>query len=341
MTGKEQAENLPAVSVPLPWHDTDWQALLPLIATQRLPHALLLSGAAHTGKSAFALALARYLLCEAQTGTANCGECHPCQLSAAGSHGDLLWVEPHEKSKVVKIEQVRQAVTFTHGTASFGDNKVLVFAPANAMNVNAYNALLKSLEEPSAGTYLLLVCDSLQGIPATIRSRCHQLHLRSPDLEAATHWLAGCTGDEAIARQALALTDSRPVLAQSLYLENRLEDFGRQKLALRRLFTGEAPLLEISQTLSEQEPEAFVMLYLGELQRAVRTLTASQLVSEQGRKLFELLDTAQSMQRALQAGANPGRQLVLDLFLSKSHRVLGASQHGGKISPVHTGGSNV
>ena len=103
---------LPEVSEALPWQQDIWRRLDEQLASGRLPHALLLAGAAGTGKSHLALALARRLLCAQPENGLNCGRCHACQLSAAGSHGDFRWVQPEDKSRVIKIDQVRQAVTF-------------------------------------------------------------------------------------------------------------------------------------------------------------------------------------------------------------------------------------
>ena len=104
---------------------------------------LLLDGVQYSGKSQLALSLSRLLLCAHAEGGLNCGRCHACELSAGGSHGDFRWVQPEGKSRVIKIDQIREVVRFSNMTAGFGLRKVMVLAPADSMNVNAFNALLK------------------------------------------------------------------------------------------------------------------------------------------------------------------------------------------------------
>ena len=140
---------VPAVSQPMPWHREVWAKLLAQLKNDRLPHALLLVGSRHTGLSELAFAYARLLLCTQLEGAHNCGACHACTLSAAGAHGDFRWIYPDEKSKLIKVEQIRDAVKFSHQTAVFGQRKIIALNPADNMNLNAYNALLKSLEEPA------------------------------------------------------------------------------------------------------------------------------------------------------------------------------------------------
>ena len=137
-------DNLPAVNAPLPWQAQDWSRLGLQVQNRLLPHGLLLDGPQAIGKAQFALALARLLLCQQPQDGLNCGRCHPCELSASGSHGDFRWLQPEGKSRVIKIDQVRQLVEFATKTASFGKRKVVVLSPANSMNISAANALLKS-----------------------------------------------------------------------------------------------------------------------------------------------------------------------------------------------------
>ena len=128
---------------PLPWQQSGWQRLQPAVESGRLPHALLLVGPEGIGKQQFAQALAALLLCHAPDGGTPCGQCRSCTLLAAGSHADLLNVGLEEDSRVIKIDQVRGLIDFAAKTPALGASKLVVMGPAEAMNINAANALLK------------------------------------------------------------------------------------------------------------------------------------------------------------------------------------------------------
>jgi len=177
----------PAV-LPCPWHQPVWDGLT---ARTRHAHAYLFGGLPGVGKRLFAEAFAASLLClQPESGHA-CGHCRSCQLRQAGSHPDRLVVEPEEQGKAIRIDAIRQLADFMGQTAQQGGRKVIILHPAEAMNLNAANALLKSLEEPSAETYLLLVSDQPSRLLPTIRSRCRVQTLPTPSHAQAMHWLAG------------------------------------------------------------------------------------------------------------------------------------------------------
>lgn len=321
-------EGLPATSEPFPWHREPWDLLAGQMAAEQLPHALLLTGASGTGKAQFALALARLLLCAEPRDGRNCGHCHACELSAAGSHGDFRWLQPEEKSRVIKVDQVRSAIAFSHGTAAFGRRKVAVFSPADSMNLAAHNALLKSLEEPVADTYLILVCDSLHGVPATIRSRCQLRRLRSPAPAVCLAWLDEITGERALSEQLLMLSEGRPLHARALHESDDAEAVLAQRRAIRALLAGELSAGAVSGHFSELEPDALLALLASEVRYLIAHSELDELQHHRGQTAFRLLDQITEMQRAIAAGANPGRQLLADLFLSKSHIELGAQRSG-------------
>ena len=214
---------MPAVSVPLPWHAEAWASIGEQLAEDRLPHALLLSGPRYCGKNRFALALARLLLCHSPSAGTNCGSCHGCELSRAGSHGDFRWVEPEGTSRVIKVDQTRDIVEFSGRTAGLGQRKVVVFSPAEALNINAANALLKCLEEPGADTFLLLVCHRPQGLLPTIRSRCQQVRLSAPDTAAALEWLDQSSGSRQTSQRLFELSSGQALLAEQLLQDAELE----------------------------------------------------------------------------------------------------------------------
>jgi len=173
---------------------------------EQLPHALLLRGSQGIGKLAFAEAVARALLCEkpAPDGAA-CGQCTACGWMGQGSHPDFRRLEPEnlaeqkdseagiekkeKASTQISVDQVRSLANFINVSSHRGGSKVVLVHPAEALNPNAANALLKGLEEPPPRTYFLLVAHRWNQLLPTIRSRCQDLALPRPTAEAAHGWL--------------------------------------------------------------------------------------------------------------------------------------------------------
>ena len=175
----------------LPWHRDPWRRIQQRRAAGRLPHALLLSGPAGLGKGLFARGLARALLCERpDTGGEACGQCRSCRLFRAGSHPDYSVVQPEEDGRIIKVDQIRALCAFLGYTAQYGGYKIALLEPADRLNVNAANSLLKTLEEPPGNSLLLLVTAQPARLPATVRSRCQKIGFDPPAMVAAVPWLA-------------------------------------------------------------------------------------------------------------------------------------------------------
>jgi DNA polymerase-3 subunit delta' len=313
--------DMPAVSTPLQWHDKFWSELQPLIEREQLPHALLLAGPQYIGKERFALALARRLLCQRPADGFNCGECHACALSASGVHGDMQWLAPEDKSRVIKIDQVREVVAFATKTAAFGARKVIVLTPADSMNTNAANALLKSLEEPAADTYFILVCHVLHGVPPTIRSRCRILRPPVPLPDDSLLWLDRLTGERAESQRLLALAEGRPLLAETLFREGGADLLTARQAALQGLLTGSVTPQEMVRLLEGESTEQALVQLASGIGVALRALDAGQLQTEHARASFRLLDEILDIQRAVTAGSNPNHQLLLEALLAKLWRL--------------------
>lgn len=203
-----------------------------LLATREsLPHALLLAGPPGIGKSAFANSLAQSLLCEAPaSGGRACGRCPACGWFVSGNHPDVRRVSPDAESadeeggtrteagRWIKIDQVRELAEFMMVGGHRAGRKIVIVDPADALNVPAANALLKTLEEPQGNALFLLVTGRPDALPATIRSRCVAFPLHAPSTEEALAWLEKQNGIESTeqARQLLAAAAGRPLRALAL-----------------------------------------------------------------------------------------------------------------------------
>lgn len=174
---------------PLPWQMPAWQQLHARMENGTLPHALLVSGAAGTGKAHFAQAFAALALCRHPENAHACGQCGSCHQLAAAAHPDYHPVTiPEDKTRIL-VDQIRELAQTLVLTSQHSGRKIALLTPADAMNTNAANSLLKTLEEPSAGTLLLLVTARPARLPATIRSRCLAMRIITPAADTAVQWL--------------------------------------------------------------------------------------------------------------------------------------------------------
>lgn len=215
----------------LPWQTGQFDQMKELVATARLGHAWLLTGVQGIGKLGFARYLTHYLFCQQAEAGIPCGTCTSCHLLQVGTHPDFRLLQPEKK--LITIDQIRDSIEFAHNTSQRGTYKILCFSPAEAMNNNAANALLKLLEEPPKDTILFLISHQPGLLLPTMRSRCQQMRMQLPDLSTATAWLEaqGYTGNAAqllhkaagAPLQALALTESG-VFAEQETIMSCLQD---------------------------------------------------------------------------------------------------------------------
>jgi DNA polymerase-3 subunit delta' len=236
-----------------PWLEPFWERLTEAHRRHRLPHALLLTGQEGTGKTLFAEELAHFLLCEHPIDERSpCRHCTGCTLFAAGSNPDYFRLAPAEDSRVIKIDQIRELTEklslSSHGTGY----KVAVLLPADALNINAANSLLKTLEEPSDNTVLVLVSAHPSRLPATIRSRCQEVRIQANDRESAKRWLAS-RYDGASPDVYLALANGAPLQALQLAQEQTLEERQRRFRALVGIHAGQESPLKVAQDWAADE----------------------------------------------------------------------------------------
>jgi len=259
-----------------PWLQRAFERALASLSEGRLGHGLLICGPALLGKRALASALSLRLLCTGATGAqAACGQCRACRLLRAGTHPDLHAVtfalnDKGEPRSVITVEQIRELGEKIALSAGLSGAIVATIDPADALNANAANALLKTLEEPQPGRYLILLSDSPQRLPATIRSRCQRIELRVPALEEARACLLheGLPADRIDA--ALKFADGHPGQARALIEEDGLALREAVRRDLAALAAERAALSDTVKRWLEDRP-------------AQRLTHAAALVRERGR----------------------------------------------------------
>jgi len=164
---------------------THWEYLITRQRNNQLPHALLLAGAPNADIEIFARNFSNFLLCGQKIDSDKaCGTCGACLLFQNNTHPDFYCLQPEKNSKIIRIDQVRELITQLTQTAHQGNYKIIVIYPAEAMHVAAVNALLKTLEEPTPNTLIMLLTRQPDVLPATLRSRCQRLNFYSGKTES-------------------------------------------------------------------------------------------------------------------------------------------------------------
>ena len=261
----------------------------------RLAHGLLLAGPSGVGKEMFATRLAQLLLCEsdkpvkvadgpkragldvatAPAGLAPakgtswldaCGQCESCHLVAVDSHPDLhrIYRELHKMIPLLKerkglelyIEVIREFLLDPSASKSArGRGKVFIVRDAHLMNPNAQNALLKTLEEPPAGTFIMLLTDQAHGLLETIRSRSQLVRFAPLPIDFVRGQLAGrSAGQRKIGAEEAAYLAGRSGGQMGVALQMAEGDlFGlHQELADRLAALTAADGIDLADWLEEQ-----------------------------------------------------------------------------------------
>tara|TARA_B110000196_G_C21078242_1_gene631078 strand:+ start:51 stop:1115 length:1065 start_codon:yes stop_codon:yes gene_type:complete len=244
----------------IPWNTEIFNDLVERYYGAGLPHASLLLGNEGTGKRPLAYRLAKFLLCKSpnkkQTKLSSfCDNCHSCQLMDAGSHPDYFVCDQEAKGKQIKIDLVRKVNDFLAKTPQISACQVVQIYPVEAMNLNASNALLKTLEEPSGESYLFLMAERLGSVLPTIRSRTQRINLHPPAMELALSWLSeqmpGTTTDDLT--QALRQCGGGPLKAQAWLRNGLLAQDSAYINLMQTWLGGSQPLQDVSRGLSKYE----------------------------------------------------------------------------------------
>ncbi len=355
----------------LDWLDQSRAQFLQLSA--HLPHALLIHGETGVGKGLFAMEIVASLLCDQPMVLDNvlkaCGQCQNCILFQSNNHPDfhylsseslvlngsfthLVYTERYleDQSKrqkrkprqVITVDQVRSLIenfSLSHHSAR---HKVALIHPADAMNTNAANALLKLLEEPNPDSVLILVSSNMSVLPMTIRSRCIEIQVDKPILEDAMAWLGEQRVDDDKARKALVLSAGAPITALEYSQSEEIQHFETLLRVLAQLLQRQLNPVQAREALTKMiQPKTLIswlqMVISWLVKRSVRPAKGEHLKDELGyqqaitaiiqaidwsseAQLFRLYDELLQIKQQDMSVINPN--LVLDKWLiSFSHHL--------------------
>ncbi len=310
----------------LPWLAEAQKKMLAARAADRLPQSLLILSQPGLGAEALAAWICALALCES-TAAAPCGVCGSCVLLRADNHPDFHRVHPLDDAQQIKVDQIRELIETLSLSSYRGGRKTAVVESAECLNANGANAFLKTLEEPSGDTLLILVAKPGHRLPATIASRCVRLQLRPPARETALGWLAA--RDPAGGRwdAALNLAAGAPLMALELPAAD-IERLEKDMIeGLKRLEAGSVDVTVLADAWVRSDMSLRLMWLenwvtqrvqadLGgaiSVQSAEPVRLPAALLKPKIRALFELLDAARELRRLASTGLN--QQLALEALL--------------------------
>jgi DNA polymerase-3 subunit delta' len=326
----------------LPWLAGEQQRLRASSAAQRLPHSLLILSIPGLGAEQLANWITAFVLCEAPD-TRPCGDCPSCLLLRADSHPDAHTVRLEEDAQQIKVDQVRGLIEALALKSYRGGYKVGVIEGAELLNANGANAFLKTLEEPSPNTLLIMIARPNHRLPATIASRCLRLHLQPPPTPIALAWLAAHGG---LAPQgsppaaapaweaALNLAGGAPLRAVELSAVDLSSLDADMHESLRQLAADSVDVTLLAERWIKTDATLRIVWLENWITRRVHASlgggTSTQSAEPVGlpdallkakiRALFELLDAAREHRRLASTSLN--QQLALEALLLRGRRAL-------------------
>lgn len=283
-------------------------ALRDAVAGRGMTHAWLFTGPPGSGRSNAAVAFAAGLQCEQGSG---CGTCHACHTVLAGSHADVRVVRTQKLS--IGVDEVRELVRRAALAPVGPGYQVLVVEDADRLTDQAFNALLKGLEEPNDRTVWLLCAPTVEDVLPTIRSRCRLVTLATPTAAQVTEFLTrdGAVGTALAAHAARASQGHigrAKALAHDEATRNRRDEIVKMPVrltSLRAAMTMAGNLVEVT----KEEAAAIT----GELDAHEKAdLDAQFGVVERGRRPREYGPALKAMEQAQKTRAKRRHLDVID-----------------------------
>jgi DNA polymerase-3 subunit delta' len=315
------------------------------LTDELVSQAYLFVGPDHVGKATVAHYFVNSLLCSnlgKESGKIPCGECDYCRQLANGIHPDVFWLkrelnsETGKLKKNISIEQIRELCNKLSLHSFLNSYKVAVIEQAEALSLEAANSLLKTLEEPSAKTVIILLVNNLAAVPKTVASRCQILKFLPVSGREIFDHLVFLDVDRKKAKSLASLAFGRPGIARH-YLDSQDEfmDFQEAGKNFISLFKADniSRFKLVSEIVSQAETDAIkanlliwqkILRDLILIKVSLENLTtndrlSSELTALAGRyplaRLIKLISEINQSQRYLGANVNP-RLVLENLVLS-------------------------
>jgi DNA polymerase III subunit delta' len=299
-----------------------WFPNLSRLVQNRDKQAFLIESTPNSGLEPYGKLLANYLLCQTAS---NCGKCQQCLLIAASSHPDLFLVNVEEGKKQISINQVRILIEKLSKTPQVAASQVVVIYPADKMTIEACNALLKTLEEPTSTSNLMLLTHDSSALPITVRSRCQTWDAK-PDQEQLQTWLVSALSEqgENISEQEAEVLAFRSLNQPLLSLQLGLKDVavawiqtfydGANEIQLNSAQVNKIVKQLNSQKLSIYIDSLYLLVSTSLKQAPVCQITKHlKLVDENSR--FNFLKYILKLKEDMLSRANVSPQLLLETLM--------------------------
>jgi DNA polymerase III subunit delta' len=248
-------------------------------------------------------------------------------LLRAGNHPDFHLVRIEEEAQQIKVDQVRGLIEALGLKSHRGGYKVAVIEGAEALNANGANAFLKTLEEPTADTVLIMIAKPANRLPATIASRCLRVNIQAPPRALAIDWLKANSSAAHDWDSLLALCGGAPLLAlqREAVIDTGFET--EMQASMQQLAQGAVDVSLLAERWTNSDP----LLRLEWLENWITQRVRAQLgcansrhsaepvglpaalLKAKIRALFGLLDASREFRRFAASGMN--RQLALEALL--------------------------